>query len=187
MVNQPRQRLQVMSNTRSTMTMKVAFGMALLVVGTTALSTGGQATKVEYVKPESNESPPGQLLAPKLELKVAELQTRLEAKDAELQAKRDKALDLLAAIPEVTCPKPGGAFYLFPCVAAYIGRSKPNGEVVKDATQLCLYLLEEFRVALVPGEAFGAPGCIRLSYAATMENITDAITKLGECLKSLKA
>jgi len=111
----------------------------------------------------------------------------VDGKVVELQEKRDKALALLAQIPEVTCPKPGGAFYLFPCVAAYIGRAKPNGEVVQDATQLCLYLLEAFRVALVPGEAFGAPGCIRLSYAATMENITDAITKLGECLKSLKA
>lgn len=110
----------------------------------------------------------------------------VDGKVVELQAKRDRALELLGQIPQVTCPKPGGAFYLFPDISAYFGRATPKGEVIQDATRFCLYLLEDFRVALVPGEAFGAPRCIRLSYAATMENITDAISKLGACLQSLQ-
>eukprot|EP00439_Symbiodinium_sp_Y106_P032326 s830_g3.t2 len=76
----------------------------------------------------------------------------ISGKVAELEKKRDLALDLLAKIPEIQCPKPGGAFYLFPDISAYFGRSTADG---KDATQLCLHLLEEYRVALVPGDAFG--------------------------------
>jgi len=111
----------------------------------------------------------------------------ISGKVAELEKKRDLALDLLAKIPEIQCPKPGGAFYLFPDISAYFGRSTADGKVVQDATQLCLHLLEEYRVALVPGDAFGDGKCLRLSYAATVENITDAITKLGSCLQSLQS
>jgi len=109
----------------------------------------------------------------------------IDGKVVELQDKRDLALSLLAKIPDVHCPKPSGAFYLFPDISAYFGRRKPDEEVVEDGVQLCLYLLQEYQVALVPGIAFGNPKCLRLSYAATKENITDAITKLGLCLASL--
>lgn len=111
----------------------------------------------------------------------------ISGKVAELEKKRDTALDLLAKIPDIQCPKPGGAFYLFPDISAYFGRSTADGKVIQDATQLCLHLLEEYRVALVPGDAFGDGKCLRLSYAATVENITDAITKLGSCLQSLQS
>lgn len=110
----------------------------------------------------------------------------IAGKVVELQEKRDKALALLYAIPGVKCPKPGGAFYLFPDISGYLGRETEAGDLVDDSTKLCLYLLEQHRVALVPGDAFGTPGCLRLSYAATMEEITDAITKLGACLQSLR-
>mmetsp|Transcript_98510 Transcript_98510/g.306739 ORF Transcript_98510/g.306739 Transcript_98510/m.306739 type:complete len:430 (-) Transcript_98510:142-1431(-) len=104
----------------------------------------------------------------------------------ELQAKRDAALTLLQAIQGVTCPKPGGAFYLLPDISSYFGRKTVDGETIADANALCLHLLEAYRVALVPGEAFGAPKCIRISYAATLENIKDAIGKLGACLQALQ-
>jgi len=110
----------------------------------------------------------------------------ISAKVAELEKKRDLAIDLLSKIPDVKCPKPGGAFYLFPDITAYFGRTTPDGKSIEDATQLCLHLLDEYRVALVPGDAFGDGKCLRLSYAATVENITDAITKLGTCLQSLQ-
>lgn len=113
--------------------------------------------------------------------------TYISGKVAELQDKRDLALDLLAKIPQVTCPKPQGAFYLFPDVSAYFGRVTANDREIDGATALCLHLLEEYKVALVPGDAFGAPKCLRLSYAATVENIRDAISKLGECLQALRA
>ncbi|CAJ1401903.1 unnamed protein product [Effrenium voratum] len=111
----------------------------------------------------------------------------IDAKVVELKEKRDLAMSLLAKIPDVKCPKPGGAFYLFPDISAYLGRQTPDGEAVEDGVQLCLHLLDKYQVALVPGIAFGDPKCLRLSYAATKENITDAITKLGTCLQSLSS
>lgn len=110
----------------------------------------------------------------------------IDEKVVELKQKRDLGLGLLAKIPEVTCPTPGGAFYLFPDISAYFGGKTSGGEEINDSTKLCLHLLDEYRVALVPGDAFGAPRCLRLSYAATVENITDAITKLGLCLQALQ-
>mmetsp|Transcript_20022 Transcript_20022/g.46614 ORF Transcript_20022/g.46614 Transcript_20022/m.46614 type:complete len:408 (-) Transcript_20022:152-1375(-) len=109
----------------------------------------------------------------------------IDEKVVELQAKRDKCLELLLAIPDLVCRTPQGAFYLFPDIAAYFGRKTPKGEVLNDANAICMHLLDEFKVALVPGEAFGAPRCLRISYAATMENIVDGVTKLGQCLQSL--
>ena len=61
----------------------------------------------------------------------------------ELQAKRDFAYDMVVAIPAVTCPKPGGAFYLLPDVSAYFGRKTAAGRPVDDSHQLCLELLRE--------------------------------------------
>eukprot|EP00927_Polykrikos_kofoidii_P076991 TRINITY_DN7398_c0_g1_i1.p1 TRINITY_DN7398_c0_g1~~TRINITY_DN7398_c0_g1_i1.p1 ORF type:complete len:413 (-),score=77.63 TRINITY_DN7398_c0_g1_i1:20-1258(-) len=110
----------------------------------------------------------------------------IDGKVLELQAKRDFAFDLIAEIPEVKCNRPGGAFYLFPDVSAYFGRSTEAGEVLNDSTAICLHLMTKYKVALVPGEAFGAKECIRLSYAAPMDDIHDAISKLKACLVSLR-
>mmetsp|Transcript_112980 Transcript_112980/g.319565 ORF Transcript_112980/g.319565 Transcript_112980/m.319565 type:complete len:417 (-) Transcript_112980:95-1345(-) len=110
----------------------------------------------------------------------------IDGKVAELKEKRDLALRLINAIPDVRCPTPGGAFYLFPDVSAYFGGATESGDVIPDANGICLHLLSEYKVALVPGEAFGNPKCLRLSYAATVEDINDAISKLGICLKSLR-
>jgi aspartate/methionine/tyrosine aminotransferase len=104
---------------------------------------------------------------------------------AELRAKRDLGLELLRAIPGVTVPTPEGAFYLLPDVSAYFGRTAADGTLVDSAEALCIHLLKSHKVALVPGEAFGAPNTIRLSYAATMDEIRDAIGKLGECVRAL--
>lgn len=105
---------------------------------------------------------------------------------AELRRKRDLALGLLRAIPALTCPTPQGAFYLLPDVSAYFGKATPEGAVVDSAEALCMALLDKYKVALVPGEAFGADNTIRLSYAATRENISDAVTKLAKFLGELK-
>merc|ERR1712039_700069 len=83
----------------------------------------------------------------------------ISGKVVELQEKRDLALDLLAKIPGVTCPKPAGAFYLFPNVSSYYGRTTPGGEQVGASTALCLHLLADYKVALVPGDAFGNDKC----------------------------
>lgn len=119
---------------------------------------------------------------------VAALRTpdaELDAHVAELRAKRDLALELLRAIPGVTVPTPQGAFYLLPDLSAYLGRRTVAGEVLPTAEALCIHLLREYKVALVPGEAFGAPSTLRISYAATHDEIRDAITKLSTCLLAL--
>jgi aspartate aminotransferase len=104
----------------------------------------------------------------------------------ELKGKRDLALKLLLDIPEVSCPKPNGAFYLFPDISAYFGRETESGKVIANANDFCDQLLDEYRVALVTGDAFGNANCVRLSYAATVENINDALSKFGMCLKGLR-
>jgi len=110
----------------------------------------------------------------------------IKGKIEELQSKRDQAMALMLEIPDVVCPKPGGAFYLLPDISAYFGKKSNSGEEITDANKFCMHLLQDYKVALVPGSAFGAPKCIRLSYAATVEDIQDAVSKLAECLKALR-
>lgn len=105
---------------------------------------------------------------------------------SELRTKRDLALSLLLEIPGVRCPTPQGAFYLLPDISAYFGKSAPDGAFMGSADAICMSLLKSMKVALVPGEAFGAPKTIRLSYAATQDAIRDAISKLGQFLLALK-
>ncbi|MHB8987100.1 MAG: pyridoxal phosphate-dependent aminotransferase, partial [Eubacteriales bacterium] len=80
----------------------------------------------------------------------------------EFARRRDYMLERLLAIPGVTCSRPGGAFYLFPGVSAYLGRSC-RGKEIKNATDLAAVLLEDAQVAVVPGVAFGNDNYIRLS------------------------
>jgi aspartate aminotransferase len=93
----------------------------------------------------------------------------------------------LRAIPGVSIDSPDGAFYCFPDVSSYVGRRTPSGQVIADDVQLCNYLVEEARVAVVPGSGFGAPGFVRLSYACSMEDIRRGLDRLGEGLTQLAA
>jgi len=105
---------------------------------------------------------------------------------ADLRSKRDLTLELLRQLPGVTCPTPEGAFYVLPDVSAYFGKRAADGALVDSAEALCMLALDTYKVAFVPGEAFGAPKTIRLSYAATREDIRDAVSKLALCLRELK-
>ena len=80
--------------------------------------------------------------------------------------------------------EPKGAFYFFPDVSAIYG-SKNGQETIKDSNDLCLYLLGEAQVALVPGDAFGSPNCIRLSYASSMEDLKKAISRITAAINKL--
>ncbi len=99
---------------------------------------------------------------------------------AEFIGLRDHILSRLAEIPNVTCTKPGGAFYVYPNVSAYIGKGG-----IKTATELATRLLHEGHVVAVPGEAFGTPHHIRLSYPVTRETIDEGIKRLGNFLTGL--
>ena len=104
---------------------------------------------------------------------------------ATYQKRRDLCLALLKGIPGLQCTKPLGAFYLFPDVRTYFGR-KDGKRTIGSAEALCLYLLEEAHVSLVSGSAFGAPHCIRLSYAAAEEQLRTALERVKIALDKLK-
>jgi len=109
----------------------------------------------------------------------------VEQMRVEFDRRRRRMVDLLRAIPGVTCFDPHGAFYAFPNVAAYIGRTPKGGSPIEDDVALCDYLLDVGRVAVVPGSGFGAPGFVRLSYATSMENVTRGLERMGEALAAL--
>ena len=109
----------------------------------------------------------------------------MEDRVKELKEKRDLAYSLLMKIPNITCPSPDGAFYLLPDVSKYYNKKTADGKPITNSHDLCFELLRSHGVALVSGDAFGCDECIRLSYAASQELITDSITRLGAFLASL--
>jgi len=103
----------------------------------------------------------------------------------EFHKRRDLIVKLMKEVPGIKVNNPGGAFYLFPEVSSYFGK-KYNDEVIKDAKDLCMYLLNVGHVALTPGGAFGAPQYMRLSYATSEKNIIEAVERIKKALSLLK-
>lgn len=97
----------------------------------------------------------------------------------EFEKRRDLVLELLNDIEGFETNKPEGAFYVFPNISYFFGKTL-RGKTIKNATDFSLYLLEEALVATVTGEAFGSPNCIRISYAASQEQIIEAIKRIKE-------
>ncbi len=104
---------------------------------------------------------------------------------AAFQRRKDLVYDLMKDIPGIKMNQPKGAFYFFPDVSSYFGKSY-NGEVIKDATDLCMFLLNEGLVALVSGDAFGNPECLRISYATSEEVLKESINRIKNTLALLK-
>lgn len=102
---------------------------------------------------------------------------------AAFERRRKLVLDALNAMPGVKANQPGGAFYVFPDISAFFGKS--NGTVtINTAEELCMYLLDK-GIALVSGEAFGDPNCMRISYAASEETLTEAMKRISNALNEL--
>jgi len=99
--------------------------------------------------------------------------------------RRNLALNLLNEVPGIKTNVPEGAFYIFPDVSYYYGKSDGKN-TIKDGYDLCLYLLEKVFVALVPGAAFGCEKHIRISYATSMHDLTRAINRIKEALSQLR-
>ena len=95
--------------------------------------------------------------------------------------RRELILNLISEIPGFITNVPQGAFYIFPNITYYLGKTL-RGKLIETASDFSLYLLEEANVATVTGEAFGDPNCIRISYAASDDDIKEAIRRIKEAL-----
>lgn len=104
---------------------------------------------------------------------------------AEFDRRRRLIVERLNKIPGVFCLLPQGAFYVFPNFSRVYGKKTPAGRVIDGSAALAAYLLEDHRVAAVPGVAFGADECQRLSYATSMKNIEKGIDRIEQAMKAL--
>ncbi len=112
-----------------------------------------------------------------LEAPVSKVQYMIDA----FKKRRSFILDLLQDIPGFNCNQPEGAFYVFPDISYYFGKTL-QGTTIKNASDFAIYLLEKANVATVTGEAFGNPNCIRISYAASVEEIKEAMSRIKTAL-----
>ncbi|MEN8185781.1 MAG: pyridoxal phosphate-dependent aminotransferase [Bacteroidota bacterium] len=99
----------------------------------------------------------------------------------EFKARRDLMIDLLNKIEGIKTNIPQGSFYIFPDVSYYFGKTI-KGKLIKNASDFSMFLLEEANVATVTGDAFGTPSCIRISYAASQEILTEAVRRIAKAL-----
>jgi len=109
----------------------------------------------------------------------------LEMMRTEFDKRRKTMVARLREIPGVTCVEPKGAFYAFPDLSAFIGKKTPEGKKIENDVQLCEWLIEAAKVAVVMGSAFGAPGFVRLSYATSMKNVEEGVRRMAETLPKL--
>jgi len=110
--------------------------------------------------------------------------TELKPMVNEFKKRRELMISGLSAIEGLVCNRPEGAFYLFPKVSSLFGKSH-NGRQINNAGDLCMYLLEIAHVATVSGGAFGADEYIRLSYAASEEDLQKALIRIKSAIEQL--
>jgi aspartate aminotransferase len=111
-------------------------------------------------------------------------QSAVENMRKQFESRKNLMAEKLSQIPGLKVNNPEGAFYHFPDVSAFIGKHHSNG-VINNADDLCMYLLEHAWVALVSGDAFGAKNCVRLSYAASEQQIEEAVNRISKALMEL--
>ncbi|MDQ6978006.1 MAG: aminotransferase class I/II-fold pyridoxal phosphate-dependent enzyme, partial [Ghiorsea sp.] len=102
------------------------------------------------------------------------------------ETRRTWLVNALNNIDGMDCITPDGAFYVFPSISGWIGKTTPEGVTLTDDVVVCEWLLEAAGVALVPGTAFGSAGQIRFSYAVSQETLEDAVNRVAEAASSLK-
>jgi aspartate aminotransferase len=108
-------------------------------------------------------------------------------KCAEFQSKRDEVMAVMAQIPGIVCPKPLGAFYVFPDVSAYFGKTHgPSGAKIANDVDLCNALLDAKGVACVPGSAFGEPRALRISYTCPTPQLAPGMARFREFFAELQ-
>lgn len=99
--------------------------------------------------------------------------------------RRDLVLSHLDRMPGITCPKPDGAFYVFPGWHGLMGGTTPSGQVLTSDGDFCRYILEEANVTIIPGSAFAMEGHFRISYACSTEELEEALTRMAIAVKAI--
>ena len=113
------------------------------------------------------------------------IETTVDEMVATFRQRRDAIVAGLSKIDGLVCEPPEGAFYVFPDVRGLFGRPLgPNSRVVNTSAELCAYLLDDALVVTVPGEAFGAPGFVRFSYALSMEQLNEGVKRVQDALRA---
>ncbi len=112
-------------------------------------------------------------------------QAPTHAMTKEFERRKKRVLELISEVPGWKLAEPDGAFYVFPQVDAYFGKSDGT-QTIENADDLCMYLLNTAHVSTVTGRAFGTPDCIRLSFANSLEKIEEAYKRIKEALSKLK-
>jgi len=102
------------------------------------------------------------------------------------ETRRTWLVNALNNIDGMDCITPDGAFYVFPSIQGWLGKTTPEGLTLTDDVVVCEWLLEAAGVALVPGTAFGSPGQIRFSYAVSQDTLEDAVSRISKVIKMLK-
>jgi aspartate aminotransferase len=115
---------------------------------------------------------------------VSDLKPTLEMVK-EFRRRREKIMQLIGEIPGIKCSEPDGAFYIFPEVNEYFGKLWGD-TIIKDANDLCMYLLNDAHVSTVTGSAFGNDNCIRISFANSMQNIEKGFVRIKSALNKLR-
>ena len=115
---------------------------------------------------------------------TTDLRPSLEMVD-EFARRRTRVMELIAEIPGIECSAPDGAFYIFPDISYYFGKSDGK-TTINTSGDFCMYLLNTAHVSSVMGEAFGDPDCVRFSFANSMPNIEKAWARIKEALGKLK-
>jgi aspartate aminotransferase len=100
--------------------------------------------------------------------------------------RRKYLIGALNSLPGTKCNTPKGAFYAFPDMSGNFGKTTPDGKTITNSMDLAAYILEQAQVSVVPGIAFGAEGYMRMSYATSLENLKEGITRMAEALAKLK-
>ncbi|MDF2383918.1 pyridoxal phosphate-dependent aminotransferase [Nostoc ellipsosporum NOK] len=104
---------------------------------------------------------------------------------AEFTRRKKRVLELVKEVPGIECPEPDGAFYIFPDVSSYYGKSDGT-TTIHTSGDFCMYLLNTAHVSSVMGEAFGDPDCVRFSFANSLEKIEEAWARIKKALANLK-
>ncbi|MBR6041462.1 MAG: pyridoxal phosphate-dependent aminotransferase [Paludibacteraceae bacterium] len=113
-------------------------------------------------------------------------QDSVEAMRVQFQKRRDLIIELAKQVPGFETRVPDGAFYIFPVVDSLFGKKSSKGDVINNADDLAMYLLNVAHVACVSGDAFGDPKCIRMSYATSEDQIKEAFKRIKAAIEDLK-